>query len=83
MYQGRLCVPNVDDMRSRILEEVHGAYYSIHPSSKKMYHELREVFWWDGLKRDIAEFVTKCPNCQQVKAEHQKPSGLSHPGSIS
>ena len=28
------------------------------------------------MKRDISEFVTKCLICQQVKAEHQVPSGL-------
>ncbi|WMV18648.1 hypothetical protein MTR67_012033 [Solanum verrucosum] len=39
----------------------------------KMYHDLREIYWWDGMKRDIAEFVDKCPNCQQVKFYHQKP----------
>ena len=41
-----------------------------------MYHDLREVFSWEGLKKDIAELVGKCPNCQQVKAEHQKSGGL-------
>ena len=30
-YQERLCVPNVDDLRNRILEEAHGSLYSIHP----------------------------------------------------
>lgn len=29
------------------------------------------------MKRDIAEFVTQCPNCQQVKIEHQKPGELT------
>ena len=28
------------------------------------------------MKRDIAEFVSKCLTCQQVKLEHQRPSGL-------
>ncbi|WMV49339.1 hypothetical protein MTR67_042724 [Solanum verrucosum] len=36
-----------------------------------------EVFWWNSMKRDIANFVAKCPNCQQVKVEHQKPGGMT------
>ena len=42
-----------------------------------MYYILKEVYWWDILKRDIAEFVAKYPNCQQVKFEHLYPSGLT------
>ncbi|XP_069145508.1 uncharacterized protein [Solanum lycopersicum] len=47
----------------------------------KMYRDLREVYWCNGMKRYIADFVSKCPNCQQVKVEHQKPrgSGSEHP----
>ena len=41
-----------------------------------MYHYQREIYWWEGLKRDIAEFVAKFPNCQQEKAERQKSSVL-------
>ena len=50
--------------------------YSIHPGSTKMYYDLREIYWSEGLKRYIAEFVAKCPNCKKVKAEHQKLGGL-------
>ena len=75
-YQGRLCFSNVDGLRNRILEEAHGSRYFILSGSIKMHHDLREVFWWEGLKKDITEFVAKCTNCQQVKAEHQKPSVL-------
>ena len=42
-----------------------------------MYHDLREIYWWDGLKRDIAEFVTKCSNCKKVKARHLKLGGIT------
>ena len=41
-----------------------------------MYHDLQEIYWWEGLKREIEEFVTRCPNCQKVKAEHKKSSVL-------
>ena len=70
-YKGRLCVHNVYALRDRILEEAHRSRYSIHPGSMKMYHNLREVYWWEGMKKEIEECVTKCPNCQQVKVEHQ------------
>ena len=41
-----------------------------------MYRDLRENYWWPGMKREISEFVGKCFVCQQVKSEHQVPSGL-------
>ena len=34
------------------------------------------------MKREIAEFVSKCLTCQQIKIEHQKPAGLLQPLSI-
>nr|AAV31171.1 Putative polyprotein, identical [Solanum tuberosum] len=76
-YQGRLCVPMVDGLQKRIMEEAHSSRYSIHPGFTKMYRDLREVYWWNGMKKGIAEFVAKCPNCQQVKVEHQRLGGLA------
>ena len=68
--------PMVDEFRNRILKEAHGSRYSIHPVSTKIYHDLRKIYWWEGMKKGITEFVAKCPNCQLVKAAHLKPSGL-------
>ncbi|WMV50117.1 hypothetical protein MTR67_043502 [Solanum verrucosum] len=76
-YQGRLCVPCVDGVRERILDEAHNSFYSIHPGSTKMYRDSRDVYWWGGMKKDIAKFVSGCHSCQQVKAEHQRPGGLT------
>ena len=72
----RLCVPDVGDVRREIMEEAHSSSYAMHPGSTKMYHTLKEHYWWKGMKRDIAEFVSRCLTCQQVKAEHQKATGL-------
>ena len=72
----RLCVPDVGDVRREIMEEAHSSAYAMHPGNTKMYHTLKEHYWWKGMKRDIAEFVSRCLTCQQVKAKHQKPAGL-------
>ncbi|KAA0056692.1 pol protein [Cucumis melo var. makuwa] len=32
------------------------------------------VYWWHNMKREVAEFVSKCLVCQQVKAPRQKPA---------
>lgn len=53
------------------MEEAHISQYSIHLGDTKMYLDIQEVFWWNSLKKDIAEFVAKCPNIQQFKTEHQ------------
>ncbi|GJX43208.1 putative reverse transcriptase domain-containing protein [Tanacetum coccineum] len=50
--------------------------YSVHPRADKMYYDLRDMYWWPGMKRDIATYVSECLTCAKVKAEHQRPSGL-------
>ena len=69
-YQGRLSVPDVGELRKYILVEAHNSMYSIHPCATKMCHDRREVYSWNGMKRDIADFLTKSPTCQQVNVEH-------------
>ncbi|KAA3483477.1 DNA/RNA polymerases superfamily protein [Gossypium australe] len=78
-YKSRLCVPMNSDLIQMILNEAHNGRMSIHPGSTKMYNDLKQFYWWPGMKRDISEFVSKCLICQQVKAEHQVPSGLLQP----
>ena len=57
------------------MEEAHSSAYAMHPGSTKMYRTLKEHYWWNGMKKEIANFVSICLTCQQVKAEHQKPVG--------
>jgi hypothetical protein len=44
-----------------------------------MYQDLKEQFWWHGMKREIASYISKCDICQRVKAEHQRLAGLLQP----
>jgi hypothetical protein len=78
-FKDRICVLEIDSLRETILKEAHDSDYSIHPSSTKMYQDLKQKYWWYGLKRDMATHVAMCEVCQRVKAEHLRPAGLPHP----
>ncbi|GKB42614.1 putative reverse transcriptase domain-containing protein [Tanacetum coccineum] len=75
-FMDRIWVPLVGGMRMIIMDEAHKTRYSVHSGVDKMYHDLRDMYWWPRMKRDIATYVSKCLTCSKVKAEHQRPSGL-------
>ncbi|GJR20794.1 transposon ty3-I gag-pol polyprotein [Tanacetum coccineum] len=78
-YGNRLCVPDDSSLREAVLTEAHSSPFSIHPGSTKMYRDLKQNFWWNGMKHDVARFVAKCLTCQQVKIEHQRVGGFLQP----
>jgi len=55
--------------------EAHSTPYTAHSGSTKMYHDLKSTYWWANMKREVAQFVAQCMICQQVKSEHQRPTG--------
>ena len=79
MFRNRVCVPDVPELKNRVLDEGHRSSLSIHPGATKMYQDLKKLFWWPGMKKDITEFVYACLVCQKSRIEHQKPSGLMQP----
>ncbi|GJS09677.1 putative reverse transcriptase domain-containing protein [Tanacetum coccineum] len=71
----RIWVPLVGGVRTVIMDEVHKSRYSVHPGADKMYYDLRDMYWWPGMNRDIAtywenitmDFITKLP---RTRNEH-------------
>ncbi|XP_071900995.1 uncharacterized protein [Coffea arabica] len=53
-FRNRIVVPDDETLRREILEEAHRSKYTIHPGSNKMYRDLRQLYWWDKMKREIA-----------------------------
>jgi hypothetical protein len=71
-FGDRLVVPKDPELRKKILDEAHLSKLSMHPSSNKMYHDLRSLYWWTRMKREFAKYISECDTCQRVKASHLK-----------
>jgi hypothetical protein len=71
-----IIVPKKDELRKKILDDAHATKYSIHPSSTKMYQDLRAQFRWMRMKRATARYMSECDTCRKVKADYMKPEGL-------
>ena len=78
-FRGRMCVASDEKLKQLILDEAHKSRYAMHPGGNKMFEDLRKCYWWNNMKREVAQYVQRCLVCQQVKAEHQKPGGLLQP----
>ncbi|GJT76351.1 putative reverse transcriptase domain-containing protein [Tanacetum coccineum] len=67
-YLDRIWVPLKGNMRTLIMDKAHKSKYYVHPRVDKMYYDLRDRYWWPGMKKYIAvyegiamDFVTKLP----------------------
>nr|GFD22577.1 hypothetical protein [Tanacetum cinerariifolium] len=53
-----LCVPSDQALHKKVIMEAHSSPFTVHPGSTKMYKDLKQYFWWNGMKQDVATFVT-------------------------
>ena len=58
---------------------MHNVLYSRHPSYQKTIATVRSQFFWPGMKKYVADYISRCMECQRVKAEHRNPMGLLQP----
>jgi hypothetical protein len=78
-FEDRLVVPKNPELRKKILDEAHLSKFSMHPGSNKMYHDLRSLYWWTRMKREIAKYICECDTSQRIKASHLKVAGTLQP----
>ena len=78
-YKNIIYIPNVASLRRIVMDEIHQAPYSGHPGYQKIIATARKQYFCLGMKKDMAEYISRCMKCQQVKVEHQHPAGLLQP----
>ncbi|GBG71222.1 hypothetical protein CBR_g8524 [Chara braunii] len=73
----RLCVPNLESLRSFFLGECHDA--TEHFGYKKTAANLLQQFWWSTMMKDVKLYLETCQVCQRDKPRTQAPLGLIKP----
>jgi hypothetical protein len=61
------------------MDEFHRRTYVGHPSYQKMVTTVRQLYYWPIMKQDIAHYIVKCLESQQMKFEHRHPARLLQP----
>jgi hypothetical protein len=79
MHKNRIYVPSSGELRNLVLKEIHDVPCARHPGYQKTITTVRRQFFWLGMKKDVADYIALCMDCQKVKAEHRHPTGLLQP----
>ncbi|KAD3067765.1 hypothetical protein E3N88_35645 [Mikania micrantha] len=78
-YQGKLVIPDIPNLRLKLLQEAHDTLSSGHGGFLKTYKRLSTRYYWPKMKNDIRLFVQQCVVCQQQKYQALSPAGLLQP----
>ena len=79
MHKNKFYVPNSREIRKLILKKMHNVPYLRHQGYQKTLETIRKEYFWSGMKKDIAEYIARCMECQKVKIEHRHLAGLLQP----
>ena len=63
-FKNRFCIPYIGGLREELLKGFNNSRFIMHLGGIKIYNDMKQLYWWHGLKRDIAEFIAQCLVCQ-------------------
>ncbi|KAK9649268.1 hypothetical protein HCH54_010284 [Aspergillus fumigatus] len=79
LFQGRLVVPDMGDLRARLLDEIHRQPSTAHPGKGKMRQLVKDRYYWTSWSKDVDRYVANCLICQRSKTRRDLPPGLLQP----
>ncbi|WVZ16861.1 hypothetical protein V8G54_009843 [Vigna mungo] len=79
LFKNRLWLNPENTFRLKLIDEYHSTPIGGHMGITKTVSQLLANFYWDGLRKDVKNFIQQCSICQQVKSSTLKPAGLLQP----
>lgn len=78
-YQGRIWIGTNQALRTKLISNFHATPVGGHSGILATYHRIKKLFYWNGMKNGVEEFVKQCQICHQAKHEHTQPAGTLQP----
>ncbi len=75
----RMCIPDIPEARTILLQEVHDSPLAGHPGLDKTYTRLSQIAYWPNMRKHVQKYVKSCHTCRVSKIQTSKPSGLLQP----
>ena len=75
----RMCIPDIPEIRTTLLQEVHDSTLAGHPGLDKTYTRLAQIVYWPNMCKHVEKYVKSCHTCHVSKIQTSKPSGLLQP----
>ncbi|THC87386.1 hypothetical protein EYZ11_013167 [Aspergillus tanneri] len=79
LYRDRRWVPDIESLRTRIMQETHDSVITGHPGRNTMYAILARQFYWPNIAADVRRFVENCDKCNANKIWRDRRHGVLKP----
>ena len=78
-FKGRFVLAKSLPFIPLLLQECHDSPLGDHGGKVKTYQRLAMEWYWDGMRKQVTNYVRQCRICQQQKASYQSSAGLLQP----
>ena len=68
-YKGKNYIPRNTELQQDIVKTFHDHETAGHPGEIGTYNEIRQHYWWPGLRTFVKNYVQGCGTCQQFKID--------------
>ena len=79
MKDNKLVIPNDSTLRRAIIAENHNPPSKGHPGTNRTVEHILRQIWWQGMHKEVPEYVRCCEQCQRNKSKTVKPVACYSP----
>jgi hypothetical protein len=72
-YQGRIVVPDNEELRRDLIATFHDSPIAGHPGQQRTLELVSRRYYWPGMRSKVFHYVDTCETCQRIKRPKAVP----------